>query len=143
MTRPLVMDAILECFPLNQYWVGGTWCSETSPLPVYLVPTTKNLILLPHETLRVSVGKKYSSNTHYIINRVLVPLSIWCHIRKKYSKNITFFNRMILTFDLWPWPSNSSNMSSRSIRVPNIMTECQTFSPDSVYALTHTQIGLF
>ncbi len=45
------------------------------------------------------------------------------------SSKITFFNRMTLTFDLWPWPSNSSERSSRSIPIPNLVTVCQSVQP--------------
>ena len=48
------------------------------------------------------------------------------------SSKITFFNRMTLTFDLWPWPSNLLEMSSRSIPVSNFVTIgqcCKFLSP--------------
>ncbi len=38
------------------------------------------------------------------------------------AKTITFFNWMTWTLDLWRWPSNLSEMSSRSIPVPNFVT---------------------
>ena len=38
---------------------------------------------------------------------------------------IAFFNIATLTFDLWPWPSNSSEMSSRYTSPLNFRSVCQ------------------
>ncbi len=53
------------------------------------------------------------------------------------NSKITFFIWMTLTFDLWPWPSNLSEMSSRSIPVLNLVTIHQSVPRESVHALTH------
>ncbi len=42
---------------------------------------------------------------------------------------ITFFNMATLTFDLWPWPSNSSKIFSRSMSLPIFGSVCQTIQP--------------
>ncbi len=39
---------------------------------------------------------------------------------------VTFFNLVTLTFDLWPWHSNSSEIISRYIRHPNFESICPT-----------------
>ncbi len=43
-----------------------------------------------------------------------------------------------LTFDLWPWPSNSSEISSWSTRAPNFGLVCQTVQSWESWQ-THTQ----
>ncbi len=45
------------------------------------------------------------------------------------TSEITFFNLATLTFDLWPWPSNSSEILSRSTPPPNFGSVCQTVQP--------------
>ncbi len=45
------------------------------------------------------------------------------------TSEITFFNLVSLTFDLWPWPSNSSKILSSSMPPPNIGCVCQTVQP--------------
>ena len=42
---------------------------------------------------------------------------------------ITFFDLVTLTFDLWPWPFNSSEILSRSMSVKNFEAICQTVQP--------------
>ncbi len=42
---------------------------------------------------------------------------------------ITFFNMATLNFDLWPWPSNSSETLSRSIMTLNFGSVRQTVRP--------------
>ncbi len=43
------------------------------------------------------------------------------------TSEITFFNLVTLTFDLWPWPSNSFEILWRSMPPPNFGSLCQTF----------------
>ncbi len=66
---------------------------------------------------------------------------LWCHmtsgvmtnwlcvIHPSETSEITFFNLATLTFDLWPWPSNSSEILSRSMPPPNFGSVCQTVQP--------------
>ncbi len=42
------------------------------------------------------------------------------------NPKITFFNLATLSFDLWPWPSNLSEILSRSTPPPNFWSVCQT-----------------
>ena len=44
----------------------------------------------------------------------------WSNSNQK-TGEITFFVPMTLTFDVWPWPSNSSEILSRSIPVPTLV----------------------
>ncbi len=43
-----------------------------------------------------------------------------------YASKITFFNLVTLTFDLWPWVSNSSEILSRYTPPPILVSVCQT-----------------
>ena len=43
---------------------------------------------------------------------------------KSENPKITFFNLVILTFDLWPWPLNSYEISSMSNPTPNFRSVC-------------------
>ena len=54
-----------------------------------------------------------------IVSR-LTRLKLW---------KITFFNLVTLTFDLWPWPSNSSEMLSSSTAPLNFRSVPQTVQP--------------
>ncbi len=59
---------------------------------------------------------------------------------QKYRK-FTFSNMATLTFDLWPWPSNSSEILSRYIHPPNLGPYFKPFSRESAdrQTDTHTQ----
>ena len=48
------------------------------------------------------------------------------HVNLSETPNITFFILTTLTFDLWPWPSNSSEISSKSIPIVNFRSIQQT-----------------
>ncbi len=52
-----------------------------------------------------------------------------CVIQPSETLEITFFNLATLTFDLWPWPSNSFEILSRSMPPPNFGSVCQTVQP--------------
>ncbi len=42
------------------------------------------------------------------------------------SRKITFFKIATLTFDLWPWPSNLSEVLSKAMFLPNFRSVAQT-----------------
>ncbi len=48
------------------------------------------------------------------------------HINLSETPKIMFFNMATLTFDLWPWPLYSSEISSKSTPVPNFRSVPQT-----------------
>ncbi len=48
-----------------------------------------------------------------------------CSLWLKDTSKITFCNLTTLTFDLWPWPSNSSEMLLRYTPTPNYRPVCQ------------------
>ena len=52
-----------------------------------------------------------------------------CVIHPSETSKITFFNLATLTFDLWPWPLNLSEIISRSTPPPNFGSVCQMVQP--------------
>ncbi len=71
------------------------------------------------------------------------PVLSWQNVQRLTHQKlwkITFFNLVTLTFDLWPWPSNSSEILPRSITKPNFATVCQTVQPWE-HSQTHRQTG--
>ena len=63
------------------------------------------------------------------------------HTIEKVRKS-RFFRMATLTFDLWPWPSNSSEILSRSIPTPNFRSVAQSVQPWECWLTdrhTHTQ----
>ncbi len=60
----------------------------------------------------------------------------WCTFRwhcmteqKPLIGKSRFFNLVTFTFDLWPWPSNSAEILSRSLCLPIFVSICQTVQP--------------
>ena len=51
------------------------------------------------------------------------------HRNSSETPKVMFFNIVTLTFDLWPWTSNSSKILSRSLPVPNLAPIRQTVWP--------------
>ena len=78
--------------------------------------------------LAVLVSCDVVTSCHDVIWRhnVMQSVQLVCVHWNQQTMEITFLTLVTLTFDLWPWPSNLSKISSRSIPVPNSMTACQT-----------------
>ena len=71
---------------------------------------------------------KSRSNSHFPCQVYICDITKWiCTYRPVWNSENHVFNMatLTLTFDLWPWPLNSSEISSRSTPVPNFRSEWQ------------------
>ncbi len=92
--------------------------------------TSRVLILWRHDVIYVSSRRHWHhvTTSHMSWRHTKTKDFLSDHSNKK-TLQITFFHLVTLTFDLWPSPSNSFDISQSSIPVPNFVTVRQSVQP--------------